>query len=112
TPSAGRQVRRLVAAARELLGTARVLLTEHDTARSEVRGALEPLTRDLVRAELRRLSVSSLSGATTGRLRIEPLQQAGYASVLEVLETAAYQLQAVPGIGAQSAAQLKAAADR
>ncbi|MDB4872825.1 MAG: helicase [Gemmatimonadales bacterium] len=108
----GKQARAVMARADGLHGAARTLLADHDEARTAVRHALAPLTEDLARTELDRIPVARLREVTGGRLRLGPLEQAGYATVGQVLSTPVYQLRSVPGIGAQSAAQLHAAAQQ
>ncbi|MGI5268339.1 DEAD/DEAH box helicase [Nonomuraea sp. CA-218870] len=111
SPSAG-DVRDLLRRARRLLGDARELIAEHDRAVAEARAALEPLRVRQVRAELGAMPVSRLKDVTSGRLRFGALRDAGYATVLSVLEATPYELQKVPGVGQQTRGQAQKAAEQ
>ncbi|TDD34856.1 ATP-dependent helicase [Actinomadura sp. KC06] len=96
--------------AHSLLGAARDLLADHRRAVSEVQSALKPLRVEAARAQLRAIPLARLKDVTDGRLRLGPLEEAGFASVADVLEATRYRLQLLPGIGPQTAQQLHAAA--
>ena len=104
------EIRELLGEAEQLLVLARTLSNDHKTARVEVRQALSPLRSRLAREELAEIPVDRLREVTEGRLRLGSLEQAGYSTVQRVLDAAPYQLQLVPGVGPQTAAQAKAAA--
>ncbi|MDX6744392.1 DEAD/DEAH box helicase [Actinocorallia sp. A-T 12471] len=89
---------------------ARGLLDEHDRALAEIHSALAPLREDKARAELAGIPVTRLKDVTEGRLRLGGLEEAGYATVLDVLDASAYDLQQVPGVGPQTERQITAAA--
>ncbi|MFF4624591.1 DEAD/DEAH box helicase [Nonomuraea jabiensis] len=110
SPSAG-DVRDLLGRARRLLSDARDLIAEHERAGTEVRTALEPLRERHARAVLGAMPVSRLKDVTSGRLRIGALQEAGYATVLSVLEATPYELQKLPGVGQQTRWQAQKAAE-
>ncbi|NUW34810.1 DEAD/DEAH box helicase [Nonomuraea sp. SMC257] len=111
TPSfTAAQARALCADAGLLLGDARALLGEHAEALRAVRRALADVRADLSRTELASIPVSRIKDVTGGRLRIGTLERSGYATVLQVLDATPYRLQLLPGIGAQTAAQVHAAA--
>ncbi|GII77561.1 helicase SNF2 [Sphaerisporangium rufum] len=108
-PSA-REARAILTEAGELLAAARGLLADDERARAEVAGALSVVRAREARAELAAIPVARLKDVTEGRLRIGVLEQAGYATVLDVLDATPYALQLLPGISARGAAQLHAAA--
>ncbi|MFI9589515.1 DEAD/DEAH box helicase [Nonomuraea sp. NPDC052265] len=109
--SAG-DVRDLLRRAARLLGDARDLIAEHDRAVAEVRSALEPLRGRQARVELAAMPVSRLKDVTGGRVRIGALQEAGYTTVLGVLDATPYELQKLPGVGPQTRSQAQSAAQR
>lgn len=96
--------------ARSLLAAARELLADHRRAVAEVEGALAPLRAEAAREQLGSIPLARLKDVTEGRLRLGPLEEAGFASVADVLGTTPYRLQLLPGIGPQTARQLHAAA--
>ncbi len=73
-------------------------------------GALAPLRAEAAREQLGSVPLARLKDVTDGRLRLGPLEDAGFASVADVLEATPYRLQLLPGIGPQTAQQLHAAA--
>ncbi|WP_143590541.1 DEAD/DEAH box helicase [Thermoactinospora rubra] len=93
-----------------LLDRARTLLRDHETARAAALEALGALRAELSRAELAQIPVARIKDVTEGRLRIGALEEAGYATVLDVCDASPYRLQQLPGIGAQTANQMHAAA--
>ncbi|WP_174564851.1 DEAD/DEAH box helicase [Actinomadura chibensis] len=95
---------------RSLLGAARDLLGDHRRAVAEVQKALAPLRKEAAREQLASIPVARLKDVTEGRLRLGPLEDAGFASVADVLDTPPYRLQLIPGVGPQTAKQLHAAA--
>ncbi|MER7506593.1 DEAD/DEAH box helicase [Nonomuraea pusilla] len=109
--SAG-DVRDLLRRAARLLGDARGLVAEHDGAMAEVRAALAPLRARQARAELGAMPVSRLKDVTGGRLRFAALRDAGYTTVLDVLEATPYELQRLPGVGPQTRWRAQSAAQR
>ncbi|MEV0390949.1 DEAD/DEAH box helicase [Nonomuraea sp. NPDC050643] len=93
-----------------LLADARALLDEHASVDRQARRALDALRVHEARKGLGAIPVSRLKDVTDGRLRLGTLEKAGYATVLEVLESTPYRLQLLPGIGARTAGQIHAAA--
>jgi superfamily II DNA or RNA helicase len=106
----GKGARAVLLQADALLAASRTLLAEHTEVRAGIRQALTPLRDELVRRELDGIPVSRLKDVTEGRLRLGALEQAGYATVRQVLDAGPYALQQIPGIGTQSATQAIAAA--
>ena len=95
---------------RSLLAAARELLADHRRAVSDVQEALAPLRAEAAREQLGSVPVARLKDVTDGRLRLGPLEEAGFTSVADVLEATPYRLQLLPGVGPQTAQQLHAAA--
>lgn len=96
---------RLLAAARRVTG-------DHADVRGGVLKAITPLRDALVRQELEGVPLARLTDVTEGRLRLGALEQAGYTNVRKVLDSSAYELCHVPGIGTRSAGQAIVAARR
>ncbi|GAA3209083.1 DEAD/DEAH box helicase [Actinocorallia longicatena] len=104
------EIRTLLDAADRTSAIARGLLDEHGQAREDVQRALRPLRETAARGELERIPVARLKDVTEGRLRLTAVEEAGYGSVLAILDATPYALQLLPGIGAQTAGQMHAAA--
>jgi superfamily II DNA or RNA helicase len=66
--------------------------------------------REAVDRALRDIPIQRLQQSTSGRLRINALESAGYGSVYDVAHASPYQLRQVPGVGEQTATQAIAAA--
>jgi len=104
------EARALCHDAERLLADARTLLSEHALVEDAAKRALWALRTELARAQLSSIPVSRLRDVTDGRLRISTLEKSGYTTVLQVLDASPYHLQLLPGIGAQTARQIYAAA--
>ncbi|GIH92300.1 DEAD/DEAH box helicase [Planobispora siamensis] len=109
-PLAPRQVRALLSKADALLAAARGLLDDDERARAAVREAVAELRVNRARDELGSIPVARLKDVTGGRLRLGALEQAGYGTVLRVLDATPYELHLLPGVGAHTAGQVHAAA--
>ncbi|MFI0444897.1 DEAD/DEAH box helicase [Actinomadura sp. 6N118] len=94
----------------DLRDAARVLVEDHRRARAAVQEALGPLRRRAAREQLASMPVARLKDVTSGRLQLPALERAEIETVLQVLDTTAYELQCLPGIGPQTANQIQAAA--
>ncbi|MEU0693870.1 DEAD/DEAH box helicase [Streptomyces niveus] len=108
----GSGARAVLDRADRLLAAARRVADDHTDVRNGVLKAIIPLRDALVRRELEGVPVSRLADVTEGRLRLGALEQAGYTNVRKVLDSSAYELCLVPGIGTQSAGQAIVAARR
>ncbi|RAY12316.1 ATP-dependent helicase [Actinomadura craniellae] len=86
------------------------MLSDHARARSAVGEVISRLRAGEARGALGDVPLERLKDVTGGRLRLGLLEQAGYSTVGQILETTPYQLQLLPGIGAQTARQVHAAA--
>ncbi|MEO3808350.1 DEAD/DEAH box helicase [Sphaerisporangium sp. B11E5] len=106
----GREARALCAGAEALLADAREVLDEYGVVRGAVVEALGAVRREAARGELGAIPVGRINDVTDGRLRVGVLERNGYATVLDVLDASAYQLQLLPGVGAQTVRQVQAAA--
>ncbi|WP_218005136.1 DEAD/DEAH box helicase [Actinomadura macra] len=95
---------------RTLLRAARALLDDHRLALAEVHRALEPLRLDGAREQLASIPLARLKDVTDGRLRLGLIEQGGFSTVLDVLDSTPYRLQLLPGVGPQTAQQVHAAA--
>ncbi|MEU4411049.1 DEAD/DEAH box helicase [Streptosporangium sp. NPDC023963] len=108
--STPRQVRALLQRAGRLRSHARTLLADDARARADARRALASVRTRLAREELAEIPLTRLKDVTVGRLRIRALEQAGYQTILDILDTTPYALQLHPGVGAWNARQAHAAA--
>ncbi len=111
----GKSARAVLRRAEELLRAAGALREEHQRALDAVRKAVAGLEAELARAELAALPLARLRDVTRGQLResaVVALERAGYLSVGQVLEAEPYHLRGVPGIGAQTVGQARAAAEQ
>ncbi|GAA3413531.1 DEAD/DEAH box helicase [Streptosporangium vulgare] len=108
--STPRQVRTLFQRAGRLQSHARTLLADDTRARTEARRALSSVRTRLAREELGAIPLTRLKDVTVGRLRIRALEQAGYQTILDILDTTPYALQLLPGVGVWNARQAHAAA--
>ncbi|NYE12490.1 DEAD/DEAH box helicase [Actinomadura citrea] len=93
-----------------LLEAARDLVADHRRALADVHAAVAPLRAEAAREQLKTIPLARLKDVTDGRLRLGPLEEAGFTSVVDVLDSTPYKLQLLPGIGPQTAQQLHAAA--
>lgn len=105
-----RDVRRLLADGKRMLGAARRLLSDEERARGEVRDVIAQRQAELVQDHLDALPLSRLKDAAGGRLRLGALEQAGYTTVGSIHRATAGELRDVPGVGGQTAEQVTAAA--
>ena len=105
------------AAARAILGQSRALraaitdaLTAPEARRQSARRAYESVRRDVVRAEVAKMPLDRIKEITQGRLRLAAIEQAGFRTVGAVAAAGPHRLQAIPGVGPQTASQVVAAA--
>lgn len=92
----------------------RAVQTAQDHARAEdaVRTAWAPLHEELVEKRLDGIPVARLRGAATTRLPVRRLERNGIHSVRDVLDTGAWEVAHVGGLGRQEAERVCAAARR
>ncbi|WP_066372701.1 DEAD/DEAH box helicase [Herbidospora mongoliensis] len=95
-----------------LTATARTLLADHAAVQGQALQALDTLRKNTVRDDLAQMPISRLKDVTDGRLRTGALERSGITTVLQVHDMSAYRLQELPGVGPQTARQIKAAADQ
>jgi SNF2 family DNA or RNA helicase len=76
----------------------------------QVRRAFAVLRKQMVRRELATIPVSRLRETTEGRLRLGPLEQAGFRTVLAILDAKPHHLRQIPSVGDTTATQAIAAA--
>ena len=113
-PVVGAPARALLTRAARLDTAARAVLAAEAASAGEVREAWAALRDVLVREDLRGIPIERVRDAGRlpggGRPRIAPLEQAGYRTVLDLVDATLDQLDAVPGVGRRTAAQLHSAA--
>jgi SNF2 family DNA or RNA helicase len=78
--------------------------------RGLVQAAFSALHQQMVRRELATIPVARLRETTEGRLRLGQLEQAGFGTVLAVLDASPRRLHQVPGVGGTTVTQAVAAA--
>ena len=105
------------AAARAVLGQSRALhaaitdaLAAPEARRQSARRAYESVRRDVVGAELAKMPLDWIKEITQGRLRLAAIEQAGFRTVGAVAASGPHRLQAIPGVGPQTASQVVGAA--
>ncbi|MGP3756333.1 hypothetical protein [Streptomyces sp. IBSNAI001] len=103
---------RTVRRARRLNQAATLVTQDHARAVEAVREAWAPLQRERVEETLRRMPVARLRGRIGGRLRARELERAGVRTVQEVLDSGAWELEQLPGVGRQTAEEALTAAHR
>jgi len=109
-PPTGAPARAVLASAGGLLADAEWVAATLDAARREVIARHRFLAEPQVRARLAEIGVERLRESTSGRLRLAGLPEAGFRTVLDLLDAAPDRLDAVPGVGQASALALRAAA--
>jgi superfamily II DNA or RNA helicase len=107
----------LGAAARAVLGQSQALraaiteaLAAPEARRQSARRAYELVRGDVVQAELAKMPLDRIKEITQGRLRLAAIEQAGFRTVGAVAAAGPYRLQAIQGVGPQTASQVVAAA--
>ncbi|WP_447004071.1 DEAD/DEAH box helicase [Saccharothrix isguenensis] len=98
--------------ARRFAERAAALLLAPDALRESARHQIGVLIEQRARAALGARPVADLRGLAGKGARLGALADAGYRTVAQVLGVSPHQLQAVPGIGPQTAQQVSAAAHR
>jgi superfamily II DNA or RNA helicase len=79
--------------------------------RRDVQAAVEAVLADLASRRLMATPLAALRDATTGRVPLARLEQAGYSTVGQLLGRSERQLQAIPGVGVTTARAVVAARD-
>lgn len=103
-----REARALVADAADAQRTARTLLDAEQRLVTEIRGLADAHRRRLLDERLHQADLARLRETADGRLRLGPLQAAGFTTVGELIARR-HQLHQYPGIGTASVAQIEAA---
>lgn len=109
-PPIGATARDLLVAGRALLADARWVANTSDDIRRGVLDAYRTLVDPQLRERLAEIDVDRLRETTGGRLRVTPVREAGYRSVLDILDAPPSRLDDIPGVGQQTALGLRAAA--
>jgi superfamily II DNA or RNA helicase len=110
-PPGGSEARQLV---KDLASVHRLVLSVEESRAAARQSAVDAFSRlkdRAVRRELAAMPASRLSDVSGGRLRITALAKR-FPTVLDVVDAPEHALQAVNGVGAQTARQAKAAADQ
>ncbi|WP_454051113.1 DEAD/DEAH box helicase [Cellulomonas sp. Marseille-Q8402] len=108
----GAAARALLERHRALAGTARAVLDHLDGATVRVAALVEQDREARVRAELGIVPVEQLGAMTDRNLRLRALADAGYATAADLLGVDAGTLDAVPGVGTQTARSVVAAVEQ
>ena len=108
----GAAARRLLERAQGDASAAATVLGIVDGRRQEARTAYETAEAEAVRAELARLPVSQLREMTKDNLRLGPLEAVGFTTVASLVNERVGRLQAIGGVGPDTAAQVVGATYR
>lgn len=108
----GAPVSQLVAEAQRIQAMAVSTTTVTAERTVDARGAIEAMRAAVVQSQLDSMPVARLKDATEGRVRLGLVESAGYRTVGSVLQAGSYRLQAIDGVGPQTAEQAVAAARR
>lgn len=108
-PAPGAAARDLVARHRDLAATAGRVLDHLDAATVRVAALVEGDREARVRAELAHVDVEQLGAMTDRNLRLRALADGGYATAADLLGVDEAVLDAVPGVGVQTARSVVAA---
>lgn len=100
----------LLARARALHSDANDVAATCEVRKSEARSKVKAVRAELVRRQLATIPVTRLRETTQGRLRLGPLEAAGYRTVADVASALPSRLEWVQGVGVQTASQTVAAA--
>ncbi|WP_155370816.1 DEAD/DEAH box helicase [Catellatospora vulcania] len=103
-----REARALVADAADAQRTARTLLDTEQHLVTEIRGLADAHRRRLLDERLHQADIARLRDTADGRLRLGPLQAAGFRTVGDLIARR-QQLHQYPGMGSASVAQIEAA---
>lgn len=106
----GSSARALLAQARTLQTAARDALTAPESRRMRARRAFDVVRDDLVETQMAAIPIGRLRETTEGRLRLGPIEAAGYRTVAAAGTAGRHRLEQLPGVGPHTAAQVIAAA--
>ncbi|MGH8930349.1 MAG: helix-hairpin-helix domain-containing protein [Egibacteraceae bacterium] len=106
----GKRARALLARARALRAAAAEVTRQSEALEREVRDKFNAVRAELVQRQLESIPVARLRETTEGRLRLGPLEAAGYRTVADVASASSSRLEQVEGVGPQTASQAVAAA--
>ena len=109
-PRAGAPAKGVLRRAKGVLKDAGWLLTETDDCRKAARLAFEAVRERIIQHQLDSMPLGRLREATEGRLRLGPLEAAGFRTVGAAARAGQHRLEQVPGVGPQTAAHVVAAA--
>ncbi|GIG36205.1 DEAD/DEAH box helicase [Cellulomonas pakistanensis] len=112
TVAPGAEARALLDRHRTLAARARAVLDHVDEATVRVASLVEADRDARVRAELGVVPVEQLGAMTDRNLRLRALAEAGYATAADLLGVPAATLDAVPGVGTQTARTVVAAVEQ
>lgn len=96
------EARGVSAAAKRMLAT--------DTCERDARSAYEAARDDVVHSQLAAMPLGRLRQTTKGGLRLTALQESGYRTIADIIDVSPGRLQAVHGVGPQTAWQVIGAA--
>jgi hypothetical protein len=107
-----RDIKDLLALARALRDRGRELLARPDRLQKQAETQLAELRKQQIRERLAATPIEDIDRVADRRWPLDPLERACLHTVADVLGTSQAQLARVPGLGAQTASQLIAAAGR
>lgn len=107
-----RDIKDLLALARALRERGLDLLARPDRLQKQAESQLAELRKQQIRERLAATPIEDIDADADRRWPLDPLERASLTTVADVLGTSQSQLARVPGVGAQAASQLIAAAGR
>ena len=110
--AAGRECAELIREAEALCQASAVTGRKLQTRRGAAAGLVRKLHQQTVAAKLNELPLDAIAKASSGRLRLAALEQAGFRSAGQLRGRSAAQLEQLNGVGPQTAQQVVAACAR
>lgn len=109
-PEPGRAVRELITRSKDLRGGIKEATAAPGIWRQSARRVFDALREDVVREQIATMPLSYIKETTQGRLRLGPIENAGYDTVGAAAAAGEWRLQEIPGVGPHTVSQVIAAA--
>jgi superfamily II DNA or RNA helicase len=106
----GRPAKDLIARCRRLRQGIQEAATAPEMRRASAKQAFDALRDEIVREEIATMPLARIKETTQGRLRLGPIEKAGYSTVGAAAAAGVGRLQQIPGVGPHTASQVIGAA--